>query len=74
MSKNKEMFIEDSRFAKIVTDSNGESAILIGGSVISLRSSDPEFHVDCLVSALRRPHLETDYLVSESNQQGISSL
>ncbi|WP_138983482.1 hypothetical protein [Agrobacterium tumefaciens] len=45
-------FIEDCAFAKIVTTADG-SAINIGGEIINVRSAEPSFHVDAIVSALR---------------------
>lgn len=45
-------FIEDCAFAKIVTTADGP-AINIAGEIINVRSAEPAFHVDAIVSALR---------------------
>lgn len=48
-------FVEDCRFAKIVSTADGP-AILIAGEVIGIRSEAPHFHVEGITRALRQCH------------------
>lgn len=50
-SENVESFVEDSAFAKVVEDSDGFDAILIGGKVIRI---SPPCLAKSIVTALRR--------------------
>lgn len=51
--KRVEIGIDESRFVKIVTTANGY-AILLDGDVIEIVSSNPDYHTEVIVRALRR--------------------
>lgn len=55
--KERERFIEDCAFAKVVSTSDGP-ALLIGGSVIEIKSSFRD-HVEWLAIALRSGSADT---------------
>lgn len=52
-----ECFIEDSSFAKVITDERGQDAILVGGQIIKV---EPSYLADGIVRALRRQGREAD--------------